>query len=63
MPFSANLLWGATGLEGTSLICRSSLLEGIAFLERLGTINVKINLALNLGVLRLVESISSSNNL
>ena len=60
MPFSSTLLRGATGLECTVLAGRSSLLEGFAFVERLGARDVKINLALNLSVLRLVESFSAS---
>ena len=63
MPFSATLLWGATGLEGTTLACRSSLLEVIAFIERLGARDVKMSLELNLGVLRLVESVFAFNSL
>ncbi len=63
MPISATLLSGATVLIGTTLACRSSLLEVIAFIERLGARDVKMSLELNLGVLRLVESFFAFNSL
>ena len=63
MPFSSTLLRGATGLECTVLAGRSSLLEGFAFVERLGARDVKMSLELNLGVLRLVESVFAFNSL